>query len=440
MGDSQGVARPMDHSSAEPSSQTVPAETHGGGGGSTTATGCPFPNAAGTEQSQGKVGDTSALSHDAKASGCPVPHLSADSTAAATKAAGCPFPHTARKPDSRGAAAKAAGCPFPHPAGDAVPSVPPGFYADTSTGTHSHDATTAAAEPATTDRDGNRQNQQETLAAPEAGPSETTQQHAAGEVAEGHTGQREGVEVSASEAGSASQPAEEPLKCPLGFGAGNQAKLDPLNCMLCRALYFDAVRTQCGHVFCRACVEKGESCAICGADCRPLQSDDDMQGTVDKYVEVHSRDHKLTAGGNVAPQDQDVAEKHPQATRAAFFLQIGLRSLAGGNFHAAAARLEACHDALQSQASEEAAEGPEGLAVRLGAVCGSQGDCALRLDDGTGAARKYEEALRHLDSCASPSSEVSFPTSPNLCTSRNHSTHPCLVWSHTQSLAGVVAD
>lgn len=47
-----------------------------------------------------------------------------------------------------------------------------------------------------------------------------------------------------------------------------------------QALYFDAVRTQCGHVFCRACVEKGESCAICGADCRPLQSDDDMQGAL----------------------------------------------------------------------------------------------------------------------------------------------------------------
>jgi hypothetical protein len=47
---------------------------------------------------------------------------------------------------------------------------------------------------------------------------------------------------------------------------------------IAQALYFDAVRTQCGHVFCRVCAEKGDLCIICGATACPLQSDSDMQG------------------------------------------------------------------------------------------------------------------------------------------------------------------
>ena len=31
-----------------------------------------------------------------------------------------------------------------------------------------------------------------------------------------------------------------PMKCPLGFGSDNTAKLDPLNCVLCRSLYHEA--------------------------------------------------------------------------------------------------------------------------------------------------------------------------------------------------------
>lgn len=41
--------------------------------------------------------------------------------------------------------------------------------------------------------------------------------------------------------------------------------------------------------------------------------------------------------------------RRPLATRAAFFLQAGLRSLVGGNVPAAAARLQACHHELAEQ-------------------------------------------------------------------------------------------
>lgn len=112
--------------------------------------------------------------------------------------------------------------------------------------------------------------------------------------------------------------------------------------------------------------------------------------TVDKYIAVHSRDHKLTSGGKAAPQAEvhlshlhgrvgDCAEycrhsnaacispacgqserqshaellsthfwdelqeevvQHPAAAKASFFLQVGLHSFSGGNPAAALARLQ----------------------------------------------------------------------------------------------------
>ena len=86
-------------------------------------------------------------------------------------------------------------------------------------------------------------------------------------------------EDSGVDAGSAPDVEQKPLECPMGFGTGNTAKLDPLNCTLCRALYYDAAATACGHRFCRFCITPFNDCPICGADCQPLSDDADMQGT-----------------------------------------------------------------------------------------------------------------------------------------------------------------
>ena len=64
----------------------------------------------------------------------------------------------------------------------------------------------------------------------------------------------------------------------MGFGAGGTAKLDPLNCIICRTLYFDAAQTACRHTFCRFCIAPCRDCPICGADCQPSTSDINMQG------------------------------------------------------------------------------------------------------------------------------------------------------------------
>lgn len=195
-----------------------------------------------------------------------------------------------------------------------------------------------------------------------------------------------------------------PMKCPLGFGSDNTAKLDPLNCVLCRSLYHEAVATVCGHRFCRHCITPFRDCPVCGADCQPLSDDADMQETVDKYIAVHSRDHKLTSGGKAAPQAEDKAVQHPVAARASFFLQIGLRSFAGGNPAAALTRLQACEAALVEQQREDA--GSAALGTQLGAVCGSQGDALQQLKQLDAAAERYQQAIQHLQSNTKPSAEA----------------------------------
>jgi len=62
--------------------------------------------------------------------------------------------------------------------------------------------------------------------------------------------------------------------------------------------------------------------------------------------------------------------QHPAAARAAFYLQIGLRSFAGGNAAAALSRLRDCEAALLAQQAAE--PDSAALATQLGAVCGSQ--------------------------------------------------------------------
>lgn len=80
---------------------------------------------------------------------------------------------------------------------------------------------------------------------------------------------------------------EKPLKCPMGYGGGGAAKLDPLNCIICRTLFYDAAMAACGHLFCRFCIGPFTDCPLCGADCQPLGPAQEMQGT-----STHSRKRK----------------------------------------------------------------------------------------------------------------------------------------------------
>jgi len=123
-----------------------------------------------------------------------------------------------------------------------------------------------------------------------------------------------------------------------------------------------------------------------------------------------------------------------ERSTAAFMLQLGLRSFAGGNIDAALHRLSICEQQLRAMLPDDA--GPdtangaqpgasatgEQLSIQLGAVCGSLGDCHRRLGNAEEAASSYQESVAQLQRCAVPSDEVGHPAATSLLPSV-----PCLV-------------
>lgn len=87
--------------------------------------------------------------------------------------------------------------------------------------------------------------------------------------------------------GPSLQEASEKLsKCPMGYGGGGAGSLDPLNCAICRTLYYDAAAAACGHQFCSFCIQSFQDCPLCGADCQPLAPARQLQGTRTKSPTV----------------------------------------------------------------------------------------------------------------------------------------------------------
>ena len=46
----------------------------------------------------------------------------------------------------------------------------------------------------------------------------------------------------------------------------------------CKALFYDAVRLDCGHFFCRSCIDNAKDCLLCGADAHGLQPEPRLRG------------------------------------------------------------------------------------------------------------------------------------------------------------------
>lgn len=48
----------------------------------------------------------------------------------------------------------------------------------------------------------------------------------------------------------------------------------------CRGLYYDAVRTSCGHFFCAACIQPFSDCLVCGADIASREPEPRLQSAL----------------------------------------------------------------------------------------------------------------------------------------------------------------
>ena len=164
--------------------------------------------------------------------------------------------------------------------------------------------------------------------------------------------------------------------CPLGYSSSSGApKLSTLHCVLCKTYLFDCVSaTPCGHLFCRFCAAGMRDCPHCGADIlglEPSQAASDTQGVerglplssgsphaqaapppslltlpppahpssglVDMFLEAHETPSTVGAAsqaGAPAP-DAVMPDLEGNAGPAAFFLQLGLQAMLGGNLRSA---------------------------------------------------------------------------------------------------------
>ncbi|KAK9866809.1 hypothetical protein WJX84_011740 [Apatococcus fuscideae] len=160
-------------------------------------------------------------------------------------------------------------------------------------------------------------------------------------------------------------------------------------------------RLNCGHKFCQACVAPCQDCLLCGEDITSRESDIELQGSVDAYMEA--------AGVCSRPgQAAEAAERvGGMDLKAAFWLQEGLRSLAGGNPAAALHRLLISHKQLEElTAGKGRGETRTAEAVQLGAVRGACGECCQQLGRPEAAAGHYEASAAHLMACPDPDQEV----------------------------------
>ncbi|CAL8465506.1 g5042 [Coccomyxa elongata] len=231
--------------------------------------------------------------------------------------------------------------------------------------------------------------------------------------------------------------------CPMGFGSRKRSKTaqSALTCTRCDALFFDPVKTECQHYFCRACIQPCTDCLICGADIGTLTPEPKLEELVDLFMELcgdapafeaalaarTAAESKTgtpgeesgisaseTGENGITMQEQPdvqrgsthVSDKDDEA-RANYLLECALRSMAGGNMAAAAARFGRCRAALERSASA-AGDAPwsEDASCRLGDICGSQGICEQRLGNFDAAEACFKNSITFLKKCPAPSAQV----------------------------------
>ncbi|KAF8073192.1 NCA1 [Scenedesmus sp. PABB004] len=198
--------------------------------------------------------------------------------------------------------------------------------------------------------------------------------------------------------------------CPLGFGSSRGPQLSSLHCPLCKALLHDACAAPCGHAFCRACIARARDCPVCGADVdhAALQPNAELTGMVDTFLDTHSRSPQLVAAAQV-----DLGPL-PDDSAGSFFMAHGLRSLAGGNAHAALHRFERARAALLDAGATAPPPGAVGAACQLAAACGCLADCHRRLGDDAAAAALLGEAAAAVEGFADDDGEAAHALSVSL--------------------------
>ncbi|BDA49968.1 Protein NCA1 [Coccomyxa sp. Obi] len=240
--------------------------------------------------------------------------------------------------------------------------------------------------------------------------------------------------------------------CPMGFGSAKRSRTaqSAVTCTRCDALFYDPVKTECQHYFCRACIQPCTDCLMCGADIGTLIPEPKLEELVDLFMELcgdvpafeaavaakTAADSKSETPGegrgvcaNGTGENGNTVEGQPDmqrgsahvsdkeapaplpvkddAARADYLLECALRSMAGGNMTAAAARFGRCRDSIVRSAKAAGNfSWPEDTCCRLGDICGSQGVCEQRLGNLDAAEACFKNSIAFLEKCSASSAQV----------------------------------
>lgn len=211
--------------------------------------------------------------------------------------------------------------------------------------------------------------------------------------------------VTNEEAQASKEQSAELGTCPLGFGSGKEGpRMGIFHCIICKSIMYEASKTNCGHTFCKHCIEKFRDCPACGADITDIQPNTEIQEGIEEFLEAHAGDvsfWELEDVGFVGGKEKTKTALEAVQDRAYFHLQAGMRAMSGGNIPNAMHRFTESKRIFEEYLRDESAERTVVL-PQLGAVYGCLGDCERNIGDSDNAKEYYtksidavEESLRH---------------------------------------------
>ncbi|KAI4332874.1 hypothetical protein L6164_017749 [Bauhinia variegata] len=204
-------------------------------------------------------------------------------------------------------------------------------------------------------------------------------------------------------------------KCPFGYDS-QTFKLGPLSCLICQALLFDSSRcVPCSHVFCKACISRFNDCPLCGADIEKIEPDENLQRTVDRFIEGHARIKRSISsdkGEEAATENKPVIYEDVSLERGSFLVQQAMRAFRAQNIESAKSRLSICAEDIRGQL--EKMGNTSELCSQLGAVLGMLGDCCRAMGDADSAIAYFEESVEFLSKLLKDDLEIAHTLSVSL--------------------------
>lgn len=227
------------------------------------------------------------------------------------------------------------------------------------------------------------------------------------------TGQQEGIGDKIDE--HSKDSATISPKCPFGYDS-HSFKLGPLSCMLCRALLYESSKcVPCFHKFCKACISRFKDCPLCGADIEKIEPDNDLQTTVDRFIDGHARIKRSqlsTDSKEAEHEPKNVIYGDVSMERGSFLVQQAMTAFHGKNVESAKSRLSICAEDIREQLQTQG-NAPE-LCSQLGAVLGMLGDCCRAMRETESAVKYYEESVEVLSKLPATDLELVHTLSVSL--------------------------